>query len=449
MKSKYIQLILLGVLLNLSTGEAPAMDPDLGSFLISKQQQIRDFAETITNPVPRVVWRFYDAVRVDDWETATNLALRINMASHRYSQSTNDDAMTPSLGTLIWPPISESYGAYEQFHDWNNAWLHRFGSEIIKSIPPGSIYFGGTDPGRFIVSALCESQVKGKPFFVLTQNQLVDQAYLDYLRAMYGKKIYIPTASDSQKAFEEYTADADKRRKLGQLKPGEDVRMVNGKIQVSGVVAVMQINGLLAKKILEENPSCKFFVEESYPLDWMSAHLSPHGLVFQLNRQPLAGLSGAEVAENQDYWKKLSDEMLGGWLDDKTSLKDVCNFAEKYGDGRHLEGYPGDKSFAGNAEARKCFSKLRSAQAGLYAWRAQQSNDPDERERMNQAADIAFRQSYAICPCSPEAVYRYINLLLACSRVDDAILIAKTSVQLAPDDRQFKGLLNQLMQYER
>ena len=87
------------------------MDPDLGSFLISKQQQIRDFAETITNKVPPVVWRFFDAVRVDDWETATNLAARINLASHRYSLSTNEDTMTPALGTLIWPPISESFGA--------------------------------------------------------------------------------------------------------------------------------------------------------------------------------------------------------------------------------------------------------------------------------------------------------------------------------------------------
>ncbi len=210
---------------------------------------------------------------------------------------TDDDAITPALGTLIWPPISESYGAYEQFHEWNNRWLHRFGREIIKSIPPGSIYFGGTDPGRFVISVLCQSQVDGKPFFTLTQNQLADQTYLEYFRAMYGKKIHIPTAEDSQKAFEEYTQDVDRRRKLGQLKPGEDVRVVNGRVQVSGQVAVMQINALLVKKIFDDNPGHQFFIEESFPLDWMYPYLTPHGLIFQLHRETLAEISAKEVSE--------------------------------------------------------------------------------------------------------------------------------------------------------
>lgn len=427
---------------------ALAIDPDLGRFSIAKQQQIRNFAETITNKVPGIVWRFFDAVRVDDWETTSNLAMRINRASRRYAQGTNDDAITPALGTLIWPPISESYGSAEQFHQWDNRWLHRFGKEIIESIPPGSIYFGGTDPGRFLISVLCESQVDGKPFFTLTQNQLADQTYLDYLRAMYGKKIRIPTVEDSQKAFEDYTADVSKRSKNGQLKPGEDVRTVDGKIQVSGQVAVMQINGLLVKKIFDDNSSRQFFLEESFPLDWMYPYLKPHGLIFQLNRQPLAELSEKEVSQDQAYWKKISNEMLGDWLDEKTSLKAVCDFADKYGQGKHLVDYPGDKAFAANDQARKCFSKLRTSIAGMYAWRAGQTKDKNESNRMYQAADLAFRQGYAMCPYSPEAVYRYINLLMSRQRFDDAILIAKTSLHQDPENTQFKALLSQLERYK-
>src|SRR6185503_21243874 len=117
MKTSLLHLTFIGTLLCLLTSEARAIDADLGRFSIAKQQQIRDFADTITNKVPAIVWRFYDALRVDDWETATNLAIRINMASHRYTEATNDDTITPALGTLIWPPISESYGAYEQFHE--------------------------------------------------------------------------------------------------------------------------------------------------------------------------------------------------------------------------------------------------------------------------------------------------------------------------------------------
>ena len=47
-----------------------------------------------------------------------------------------------------------------------------FGNDIIQSIPDGSIYFGGTDPGRFVVTALMESHADGKPFFTLSQNPL-------------------------------------------------------------------------------------------------------------------------------------------------------------------------------------------------------------------------------------------------------------------------------------
>ena len=63
---------------------------------------------------------------------------------------------------------------------------------------------------------------------------------------------------------------------------------------------------------------------------------------------------------------------------------------------------------------------------------------------MYHAADLAFRQSYTLCPYSPEAVYRYINLLLARQRTDDAISIVKTSLLLEPENKQLQGVLEQL-----
>ncbi len=264
---------------------------------------------------------------------------------------------------------------------------------------------------------------------------------------MYGKKIKIPSVTDAQKAFEEYTADAARRQKDGQLLPGEDVRVVNGRVQVSGQVAVMQINGLLARTIFDNNPGREFYLEESFPLEWMYPYLTPHGLIFQLNRKPRPQITDAEVRMDQQYWKKLTDEVLGDWLDEKTSPNEICNFAYKYGLGQKLEDYPGDKEFAANDQARKCFSKLRSSIGGLYAWRAQKATDPDERKRMYDAADYAFRQSYAICPYSPEAIYRYANLLLARQRTDDAFLIVKTVLRLTPDNKQLQDLMDQLKKY--
>src|ERR1019366_6811363 len=162
------------------------------------------------------------------------------------------------------------------------------------------IYFGGTDPGRFIVTAMCKSQPDADPFFTLTQNALADGTYLDYLRSMYGGKIYVPTQMDSQKCFEDYTQEVMRRQQNNQLNSGEDVHVDNGRVQISGQVAVMGINALLAKTIFNKNPDREFFIEESFPLDWMYPYLEPHGLIFKINRQPLTGLSEEMVHADSD-----------------------------------------------------------------------------------------------------------------------------------------------------
>jgi len=423
------------------SGEAGAVDIELARYATAKEKQIREYAETMTNKVPGVVWSFFDAVRVDNWDTATNLVARINRASGRFETTDTNAIIAPALRTIIWPPISEMVGTYEQFHDWDKKWLHRFGRDILHSIPPGSVYFGGTDPGRFIISALIESAGPGDRFFVLTQNQLADGTYLEYMRKLYGQKLYIPTPEDSQQAFQDYVNDAQERQKQGRLKPGENVRVTEGRVQVSGQVAVMEINGLLARLIFEKNPGHGFFVEESFPLDWMYPHLSPQGLIFELHAKPLTELSGSEVSKDQDYWRQLTGEMIGGWLTEKTSLKEVCDFADKVYLDKNLTGFKGDPGFAKNPEAQKCFSKLRSSQAGLYVWRAAHARNTDEKVQMQRAADLAFRQAYALCPYSPEAIYRYASFLVELKRPDDAFLLVKTSLRQDPDNAQLQQLI--------
>lgn len=420
-----------------------AIDPDLARFLSAKQTQIRAYEKDLTNKIPAMVWSFFDAVRVDDWETATNLAARIERASGRYSD--RSDLLPPALQTLVWPVISDVLGAYGNFHDWDNKWLHRFGREIFSTIPKDSIYFGGTDPGRYIISALSESHQEGKPFFTITQNQLADSTYLEYLQKMYGKRIYVPTAEDSQRIFEEYLKDARQRLDAGKLKPGEDVRIVDERVQVSGQVAVMQINGMLAKLILDKNSGRRFFLEESFPLDWMYPHLSPAGLIFELHPQPLPKLNPETIEKDMAYWKKLTAEIVGDWLDSKTSVQKVCDFADQIYHDHNYKGFKGDTAFAKNQDAQKCFSKLRSSTGGLYVWRSENATDTEEKRQFQANADLAFRQAYALCPYSPEVVFRYANLLLNVNRKDDAILIVKTSLRLTPDYKNyFEDLLRKL-----
>jgi len=443
----FLGLLLVGGAIALSPQQTRALDPDLGRFAAAKQRQLQDYAETLTNKLPSIVWSFFDAVRVDDWETATNLAARLDHISGRFPNSFRIQT-SPALRSAVWAPISEMIGAYEEFHKWNNKWLHRFGREIIDSIPRGSVYFGGTDPGRFLISALSESHSDGKPFFTLTQNQLADLTYLQYLRKMYGQALSIPSDEDSQKAFEEYITDAQERLKNGKLEDGEDVRIVNGRVQVSGQVAIMKINGLLVKIIMDKNTGRQFYLEESFPLTWMYSHLSPHGLIFELHRQPLRTLSAETMLKDQAYWKKFTTDLIGDWIQERTSLKEICDFVDLTYRKDDLAGFKGDPSYARDEEAQKCFSKLRSSIAGLYSWRADQAVDPDEKQQAQKAADLAFRQAYALCPFSPEVLFRYTKLLLDLKRPDDAILAAKTSLRFDPENKAFQDLVRSLTRAE-
>jgi hypothetical protein len=79
-------------------------------------------------------------------------------------------------------------------------------------------------------------------------------------------EIITPTTADSQKAFQDYIEDAQRRLAAGQLRQGEDVRIEGGRVQVSGQVAVMAINALLTKVIFDKNPDHEFYVEEAFRL---------------------------------------------------------------------------------------------------------------------------------------------------------------------------------------
>ncbi len=229
-----------------------------------------------------------------------------------------------------------------------------------------------------------------------------------------------------------------------KLKPGEDVKIVGNRVQVSGQIAVMAINGLLAKIIFDRNSNREFYVEESFPLDWMYPYLSPNGLIMKINRQPLPRLSEELVRQDHEYWSSYLRPMLGDWLNYDTPVAEVAAFAEKVYLKHDLAGFKGDPQFVEDTGAQKGFSKLRSSIGGLYNWRITDANTPAEKQRMTKEADFAFRQAYALCPVSPEAVFRYVQLLLSLSRGEDARLLTETTLKLDPENAQIQTLAEQL-----
>jgi thioredoxin-like negative regulator of GroEL len=267
------------------------------------------------------------------------------------------------------------------------------------------------------------------------------------------KEIYTPTPRDSEQCFQDYLADAQRRfahdeqfpREPKQIKPGEDVRVIDNRVQVSGQVAVMSINGLLTKVIFDHNPTNEFFVEESFPLDWMYPYLTPFGIIMKINRQPLPELSEEVVRKDHEFWTKYSERLTGNVVSENTSVKEITDFIERVYLQHDFNGFKGDRKFVRDDQAQKAFSKLRSSIGGIYAWRANTSAlGTPAHERMLKEADFAFRQAFAFCPYSPEAVFRYVQLLASQNRMDDAILIASTCLKLDPYNAQVEGLVKQL-----
>jgi len=430
-----------GQLAHAASKSKGGLPPEIERFIKEKEAHARALAKKLDLKVSPLIWDFFATAQTGKFAAITNAFERLKM---RASQEEGAREV-PTVRTPVWETVVDVMLAVEPFEEADAGYSREFGRGVVKSIPAGSIYFGGTDPGRGLVTAYSKSHANGDPFFTLTQNALADGAYLDYLRATYGEKIRTPSRDDSQKAFSEYSADARKRlehdrrfpNEPRQLKSGEDVRMVDGRLQVySTQVTVMGINGGLCKMIFDANLDREFYIEESFPVDWMYPHLAPHELILKVNREPLASLPDDVVKKDHEFWTRQMSQMIGDWLKPETSVEEVCEFVSKVYVRKDYSGFKGDRAFVENDYARKLYSKLRSSIGGLYNWRAGIATDPAQKKRMLAEGDFAFRQAFAMCPESPESIYRYINLLVGAGRLDDALRIVAAARPLMPDDNQ-------------
>ena len=221
------------------------------------------------------------------------------------------------LGTL-WGPSLETQLIAECAHDWPAQKLLDYGDATLGSLRPGMVYVGGTDPGRGIPTLLNETG-DGEQHVVITQNGLADASYLQYLDFLYGDRVSTLTAEDSQRAFQAYMDDAQKRLahdqqfpdEPKQIRPGEDIQMVDNRVQVSGQIAVMLINENLLRMFMAKNPDLSFALEESFPLKSTYPNAAPLGPLMELG-VPDVQNSFTSQAANQvvNYWRDTAQQVL-------------------------------------------------------------------------------------------------------------------------------------------
>src|SRR6266404_4932512 len=183
----------------------PDLAAHLKSFVAEKEAQ----ANAATNKMPSDFQAFFAVAAKGDWPAVSNafIALREQARPYGYSREIDE-----RLRGTTWQAVLETWGALQAFGEGDEKYSMLFGTDIIASIPAGSIYFGGTDAGRFIITALQKSHVRADPFFTLSQGGLAYAGYLAYLRGMYGAKIHTPTEEDSKACSQHYRQDGAQRR---------------------------------------------------------------------------------------------------------------------------------------------------------------------------------------------------------------------------------------------
>jgi tetratricopeptide (TPR) repeat protein len=268
-----------------------------------------------------------------------------------------------------------------------------------------AIFFGGTDPGRFVPTYMIYGARVREDVYLITQNALADNTYMNVMRDLYGDQIWIPAQKDSARAFQRYVEEVNsgKRPRNAQL------TIENGRVQVSGALGVMEINGILAEMIFEHNSfRHDFYVEESYVIPWMYPYLTPHGLIMKINARhtPLTPQMNRDDTDLWDwYCRRFSDNPL----------------------------------FRRDVVARKSFSKLRSAIAGLYRSRG-------DFER----AEAAFQQARILYPLSPEANFRLVQeVLMAFRRFGESREIMGDFAAQDPGNTKVFEFLDQLDQLDQ
>ena len=158
-------------------------------------------------------------------------------------------------------------------------------------------------------------------------------------------------------------------------------------------VAVMKINGLLCKVIFDQNPTNEFYVEESFPLDWMYNYETPFGVIMKINRQPVTELSTEVMDRDHAFWTNYTTRLCGNWITYDTTVKQIADFVERTYIQNNYKGFTGNRAFVRDDDAQKAFSKLRSSQAGMYFWRWTSTCPPEYRQKSAAAQEALRRET--------------------------------------------------------
>ena len=347
--------------------------------------------------VPGEAERFFAAVEKGNWDEIDRAFTAIQ--EKKKAGGPEGEALQ-ALGAVL----LDTYGAAEQGHLWPAQKLLDYGQGILDSLKPGMVYVGGTDSGRWVPTLLNDT-AGGERHMIVTQNGLADLGYLDYVNQLYGDRLSTLTKDDSDRAFKDYMADAQKRLEHDkqfpdepkQVKRGETITMgADGKVSVSGQVAVMAINERLLHALMDKNPDVPFGIQESFPLTSTYPDAVPMGALMELRASDgAAAFTDERATQAVDYWKQRTQQLLG------------------------------EPESAGSKEERLSFSHDAAAQAHLLA-----SHD------FTAQAEQAYRLASQLSPSNPEAAAGLAEMLTRAGKPEEAQQVIDAYVQKNPGQQK-------------
>jgi len=332
--------------------------------------------------------------------------------------------------------IEEDLRAIYSPEEFEKIWAAYPNKNYPQPMGINAIFFGGTDPGRFVPTYMIYSAHVRPDVYLITQNALADDTYMKTMRDLYGNQIWIPSDQDANTEFAKFIRAVE----LGKINPGASVTKINGKWQVHGVMGVMKINALDCKIIFDNNqyrtetktdeatrskgsavvyqdpkidpktgkpPLRSFYLEESYPMQWMYPYLTPHGLIMKLNNKPTP-LTDEIVKNDTDFWNWYTKRLVA------------------------------DKNFMHDVPAQRAFCKLRGSIASLY----------QHRGRLKEA-EAAYKQALELYPQSQEVVFKLVQFLAMKNRFNEAMNLLQRYLKEDKNSLSAKKMLNRLFAIQK
>lgn len=141
--------VVLVLLFAVSHSAAADFGETVRQFSAARHTLATNLSLRLHHPLPAEADAFFRVATTGRWEAVSNQFERVK-------QQSPYDSANPALQNELWAPIHETMGIWEVWIGWkkSSALLAMFYEPALDSIPDGSIYFGGTDYGRFVITTV-------------------------------------------------------------------------------------------------------------------------------------------------------------------------------------------------------------------------------------------------------------------------------------------------------